>query len=643
MGAKLIGSNEKKLLNFIRYSPIVFITIIAIIVNILVLLQNEINFQKNIEKERKHFIQTQKVLVQNEVQKVYDNILLERADIEQNLKKTIRQKVYEAYDIVSNLYHKYHHLGEKKVLQIIKDALRNVRFNDGRGYFFIDNINGIKILQPINPEFEGKSFLEFKDKHGYQFVKTIAQTIQDNTERFDEYYWPKPGSQKAYKKISFYKTFEPLQFVIGTGEYLDEFTKKVQHHLLINRIKKVTFGKNGYVFVVDYDGVYLSHYKDEYIGMNRFDLEDKNGFKITQEIIHTAKQNEGFISYVGTIMPQTGKAAKKTTFVKGLDDWQWAIAAGFYEDELNAKLLEKEKELQLLNREYTKRILMISIVLSVFLIIISIYISSILRKFFLNYNQRIRQELNENRKKDHLLNQQTKMAAMGEMLANIAHQWRQPLSVITSIASSMKVQKELGVNTCESEMKYLDDISKNAEYLSHTIDDFRDFFKSDKNIVQLNIKDVIDKTCQLLSSKLQDKHIQIILEVESTQIRTIENELIQILMNIINNAQDALIKNSTRLIMINAHSKEQQLVITVTDNAGGIDEQLLSRIFEPYFTTKHQSKGTGLGLYMVKEMITRHMHGNIEVENVSFTYAQHAYKGAKFTLTLPKNIDETLL
>ena len=98
--------------------------------------------------------------------------------------------------------------------------------------------------------------------------------------------------------------------------------------------------------------------------------------------------------------------------------------------------------------------------LSVFLIIISIYISSILRKFFLNYNQRIRQELNENRKKDHLLNQQTKMAAMGEMLANIAHQWRQPLSVITSIASSMKVQKELGVNTCESEMKYLDDISK---------------------------------------------------------------------------------------------------------------------------------------------------------------------------------------
>ena len=635
----MIGTNENKLLNFIKYSPILFITIIAILVNVLVFIQNDINFKKNIKKDREHFIETQKILVKGEVEKVYNNILLERADIEKNLKEQIKQKVYEAHSIVNNLYEKYKHLGEKEVLNIIKESLRDVRFNEGRGYFFIDDINGIKQLQPINPEYEGKNYLEFKDARGYQFVKTISSTIKEKSERFDEYYWPKPGTKKAYKKISFYKTFEPLQFAIGAGEYVDEFTKKLQHHLLMNRIKKVSFGKNGYIFVTDYNGKYLTHIKDEYIGVNRLHLKDNNGFEITKEIIQKAQEGEGFISYVATVMPQTGKPAQKTTFIKGFSDWNWAIGAGFYEEELNAVLQKKEKELNELNKEYTKRIFLISIVLSVFLIIISIYISKILRKFFLKYNNRIAREMESNRKKDNLLYQQSKMAAMGEMLANIAHQWRQPLSVITTITTSMKLQKELGINDDATELKYLDNITKNAEYLSHTIDDFRDFFKTDKNIINVNIKDIIDRTFLLLSSKLKDKNVELIRNVQSIEINTIENELVQILINIINNAEDALKNNTIKIIVIDVYAQEDELIIKIKDNAGGIKEDVLPRIFEPYFTTKHKSQGTGLGLYMVKEIVIRHMSGNIEVHNVSFKHKKLECTGAEFSITLPKDLN----
>ncbi|PKN14591.1 MAG: histidine kinase, partial [Deltaproteobacteria bacterium HGW-Deltaproteobacteria-24] len=274
----MFRNNEKKLLNFIKYSPLVFVSILAILINILIYWQNEIYFNKEIEKVKTNFEETQKLLVENEVNLAYNDIINQKNSIEENLKNEIKTRVYEAYAIVENIYKQHKHEGEQRVIQIIKNALRNIRFNDNRGYFFIDNVDGIKILQPINPEFEGKNFLNFKDPLGYEFVKTISQTIQQNSERYDEYYWYKPNDKtNIYKKISFYKTFKPLNFVIGAGEYLDDFTLKVQNAILNKYINDSSNNKNNYLFIVKYDGTYLSHVKKEYIGKNRLELSDKNG------------------------------------------------------------------------------------------------------------------------------------------------------------------------------------------------------------------------------------------------------------------------------------------------------------------------------------------------------------------------------
>ena len=622
-------------MDFIKYSPLIFVSVLAVLINIIIYWQNEIHFNKEIQKVKINFEETQKLLVQNEVNLAYNELILQKNSIEENLKNDIKQRVYEAYAIVENIYEHHKHEGEEKVIEIIKNALRNIRFNDSRGYYFIDNVDGIKILQPINPEFEGKNFLNFKDPFGYEFVKTISQTIKDNTERFDEYYWYKPTDKKnIYKKISFYKTFKPLNFVVGAGEYIDDFTNELQEAILNRYINDASNNKNNYLFIVKYDGTYLTHIKKEYIGQNRLDLTDNNGVKITKEIINTAKNGEGFVKYVGTIMPQTGLPEVKTTYIKGFQEWEWALAAGFYDKQLQDTIIEKQEELALKNQEHIKNIFILSVLFTIILIMISLYISQILKNYFLQYNTMILKEIEQNKEKDKILYQQSKMASMGEMISNIAHQWRQPLSMITSLASGVKVQKMVNISTQEGELKALDDIMKSAQYLSSTIDDFRDFFKPDKSQSFVKLNNVFEKIFKLLSFKHRNNDIKIIKNIEEITLNTFENELIQVFINIMNNAKDALENCEEKLLFIDAYEDKNKIIIEIKDNAGGIQKEHIHRVFEPYFTTKHKSQGTGIGLYMVKEILTRHMNGNIEVENSKYEYNGKSYLGAKFMVTL---------
>lgn len=405
----MLKSNEKKLLNFIRYSPLLFISIIVIVINILIYGQNQIHFEEEVKKTQKNFIETQKVIVQNRVESALHDIINQKNNIELHLKAQIKEKVYESYAIVENIYTQHIDEGEARVLTLIKDALRNVRFNHGRGYIFIDHVSGVKILQPIHPQFEGQNFLHFKDPKGYEFVQTISETIKNNTERFDSYYWYKPNNKEnIFKKISFYKTFKPLNIAIGAGEYLDDFTNESKQSILHKYINEKRQNNNNYLFIVDYDGNYLAHIRKNYVGKNRINLTDKYGNKITQMIISTAKAGEGFIRYFGTIMPQTGQPAMKTTYVKGLESWNWAIAAGFYDKELQILLQKKEQELVEKNRAYMKKIFFISLMMTAFLILITVYVTKILQNLFLAYKQQISEGIKENQEKDKILYQQSK-------------------------------------------------------------------------------------------------------------------------------------------------------------------------------------------------------------------------------------------
>ena len=240
-------------------------------------------------------------------------------------------------------------------------------------------------------------------------------------------------------------------------------------------------------------------------------------------------------------------------------------------------------------------------------------------------------ELKEKRK---ILAQQSKMAAMGDMLANIAHQWRQPLSIISTSATYVKLQKQMNISSDEEIISNMDVINNSAQYLSKTIDDFMNFFKPQKNDTKFLIADVIEKTLKLINSKFITEDIEIIQNIENYELYSVENELIQVLINILNNARDILLlkENKKRLIFINTYKIDNNIYIDIKDNAGGIDDNIIDRIFEPYFTTKHQLEGTGIGLYMSLEIVTKHLNGILSVENVEYKYNDILCKGAKFTI-----------
>jgi PAS domain S-box-containing protein len=246
-------------------------------------------------------------------------------------------------------------------------------------------------------------------------------------------------------------------------------------------------------------------------------------------------------------------------------------------------------------------------------------------------------DMSEIKAKELILREQTKLASMGEMIGNIAHQWRQPLSLISSSSTGILVYRDMGVlndKILDDEMNRIND---NAQYLSKTIDDFRDFIKGDRKLIEFNMSENIHSFLTLVQANIKNHEINMILDLDDTlKILGYPNELNQCCINIFNNAKDALKEiDGERYIFINTKKDTQNVKIEIKDNAGGIPKDILPKIFEPYFTTKHQSQGTGLGLSMVYSLVTEGMQGTIEVSNTTYTYNNEEYTGAQFIITLP--------
>ena len=238
-------------------------------------------------------------------------------------------------------------------------------------------------------------------------------------------------------------------------------------------------------------------------------------------------------------------------------------------------------------------------------------------------------DLTELRQQNSHLIQQSKMAAMGEMIENIAHQWRQPLSQVNSavlLVDGILDQKDVHDEQIEAKLSEIEDLTK---YMSTTINDFKDFFVQEKKIVSFMLSDVVKKSIGIANSMLQKSHIEIKLTVgDETILNGYPNELQQVVLVLINNAKDVLISRKTVApkITIIIVRNEERVSITVCDNAGGIEEDIMDKVFDPYFTTKHQTQGTGLGLYISKMIIQDSMHGTLDVQNRD--------EGACFTVML---------
>ena len=226
----------------------------------------------------------------------------------------------------------------------------------------------------------------------------------------------------------------------------------------------------------------------------------------------------------------------------------------------------------------------------------------------------------------------SRSAAMGEMISMIAHQWRQPLSLINTVIATLKIKKELGILDNKIIDNSINKIEKTTNFLSSTIDDFRDYFKPNKIATTVNISNLFEKSLFFLKSELKQLDIEYAIDIDpNISIMTYKNELLQTILNILKNSIDAFKekKKKKKKISVVVVNNKKSIFITIEDNAGGIESKNLEKVFEPYFSTKSKN-GTGLGLYMCKTIINEHLHGNISLNSNT--------NGTKVAIQLPDKV-----
>jgi len=287
---------------------------------------------------------------------------------------------------------------------------------------------------------------------------------------------------------------------------------------------------------------------------------------------------------------------------------------------------------------YIKQLLKQHKLVNVFSLIGALVLSFLLSnniKHRLYLQTRIAEEVEKNRKQQENMLIQSRMAQMGEMLAMIAHQWRQPLASISAIIGSMMVQQELNAYDPKYFNEQLKKISDHTQHLSGTINDFREFFKEDKIKVESTLEKAVDDSLHIIGSIIESQGIQISTDYQCNEkLFLYPNELKQVVLNLLKNSQEAIEekKPDNAKIEIRTYKDGRNYCLEIRDNGGGVPEGVISKVFEPYFTTKGNLNGTGLGLYMSNLIITEHHKGSLTVSNQD--------DGACFIMKLSGNIKE---
>jgi signal transduction histidine kinase len=638
-----INYDVDKLIKLIKTLPIAIAIIFSLTTTYLVLINNIEKHKENIKSIKYNFLQTQKTVIKKEVLRTVKQINYQKNLAEEKLKNDIKTRVTTVSKIIDNLYKEHKNKTKDELTKIIKDSIRTIRFNEGRGYFFIYTMDGTNVLFPTSPELEGQNMWNLKDSKGGYSIRSLSNIAKEKDEGFLSWYWFKPSTgklleQKMYKKIGYTKYIKELNWFVGTGEYVENFEENMQKEL-IKEISEIRFGKNGYIFIHTYSGVCLTNKDKNKLGKHRYDLKDSKGEHPLNKMIEVAKKGEGYVNYETDIDLITNTSSNILSYVVGIDDWQWLIRAETSISDIDSILMKKELEFKEKLYKSIVSIVITSIILTLILIYTMLKLLTIIESEFAKYEKSLKNHILESHKKDKLLFEQSKLASMGEMIANIAHQWRQPLSVISTAATGMKMQKEFG---CLSDTVFnnsCDAINNNAQYLSKTIDDFKNFIKGDNRRTDFNLSNTISVFLNLVDSSIKANKIKIILNIEENIIISgHENELSQCFMNIFNNAKDALkdVEEGFKELYISIKKADDTVIVEIKDNAGGILNDALPKIFEPYFTTKHKSQGTGLGLHMTYTLIVEGMHGTIEASNVFYKDSNNInVRGALFKIVLP--------
>jgi len=295
-------------------------------------------YNHDLEILRTEFIESQKELVKGDVAGVVDFIRFNKALAEKRLQQDIRERTYEAHAMAVNIYRENKdrkHMDEIK--SMVKDALRAVRFNKGRGYYFAAEMTGMEQVFADRPEIEDRNLMGTRDADGVLVIQEMINLIKDQGEGYYRYKWTKPGrTENNFPKIAYIKHFKPFDWFIGTGEYPEDVLEEVKAEVLAH-VEELKTGTSRYVFVGQYGGLPLTEPQK---GENMYDVKNVNGLASVQELIAAAKAGGGFVNYA---LPGVSgrRISEKMSYVEGIDDWQWYVGSGFLIKDVNLGIAQK--------------------------------------------------------------------------------------------------------------------------------------------------------------------------------------------------------------------------------------------------------------------------------------------------------------
>ena len=642
---------ENKIYLYLKIIPIVFIFITTFCVSYIQVDKTKFEVEKNIQNEIETIYQKEKEYLEQNVHIILDYIRHQKKQTLSIAQTRIKDKAIFALNIANNIYNTQKDMyPEESVKKNILNALRDIKYKSQSTntdtYYFVQEYHDentiIARLLPATPQFENENRANVQDDNGKYHVKEFYKASLNGVGDFVTYHWKKVKNDKnSYPKLSYIAFFAPYNWLIGYGDYLDDIETDIKNETL-NWIADIQYGKNYDFYVAELLNVdggknfakFLFNPKNQAENHDGFlsdDYKDLDGKEYRKIYLNDlAKNKESLITYK-IENPNTNKPMDKLLYMQLDNDWNWIIYQGVFLDNVYKKVED-------LKNQRDKRIeniiingVVITIIASLIMSIILYFISEKLKILLNGYKQR---EIENNI----LLAQQSKMIALGEMIGNIAHQWRQPLSVISTIASGTKVKMDFDNIEKEEIEKNLQNIVEETQFLSKTIDSFSNFVDISQEKKRLFLSKILDKSISLIEPMLRDSNIQIVKKYEyDGEILGFENELIQSFFNVLNNAKDQLIEKieelDNRYILIKIEKINKQFILSITDNAGGLDKENITKIFEPYFTTKHKSLGKGLSLTLTYKIITEHHNGKLEVKNELFEYANKKLYGACFIFT----------
>ncbi|MCH9813875.1 MAG: PAS domain-containing sensor histidine kinase [Epsilonproteobacteria bacterium] len=422
-----------------------------------------------------------------------------------------------------------------------------------------------------------------------------------------------------------------LLVLLTLGGIVMLYRKDKKLHLELLRFKHAIEKSDNSIVITDIEKniLYINHAFESYTGYSKQEIL---GFQ--PSILKSGKHDEAFYQdlnktiYSGAVWSGTfinqkkdGSLFYEKTTISPFK--QKGEITGFLAIKLDiTKEIEQQKKLEELNVSLEKRVALATE---------EIQNKSIaLEELNHSLEEKVEAAVEENRQKDKLLQYQSRQAALGEMIGNIAHQWRQPLNTLNLVLQNIHMESMLG----ELDSAYVDDAVKKGstiiQSMSRTIDDFRNFFKPNKQVERFDVTQNIENTIALIAENYAQHEIKVQFHKQhDLMIMGYPGEFSQVILNILSNAKDVLLERGVSMpeVEISSFTHKGEAIVEVKDNGGGIEKEAIQKIFDPYFTTKEEGKGTGIGLYMSKTIVEKNMNGRLEVLN--------GIKGAKFIIILP--------